>query len=68
MAKYIPLKLYGKIYSDADYINIDPKALTYFGRCADGATIWVTKGNQRLVREILDWDFEGIAGSDEIQN
>ena len=65
MAKYIPLKLYGKIYSDKDYINLEPKALKRFGHCADGAIIWVTKGNQRVVREIMDWEFDNIGGSDE---
>lgn len=58
MAKYIPLKLYGGIIKDDDYVNAEPKSLKYYGKCADGATIWVAVGGQRLVREILDWGEE----------
>lgn len=56
MAKYIPLKKYGGIIKEEDYVTAEPKSLKYFGKCSDGATIWVTSIGQRLVREIMDWD------------
>ena len=66
MAKYIPLKLYGGMIKDSDYVTLEPKGLKYYGKCADGATIWVTNGGQRVVREIMDWDSEGGFGGNDI--